>query len=96
MHRLPAERGDGRSVVTGAASSPGWTGPATRSSARASRRSADVMEVFRPGRSSEPGEVKGKIRVSSFVGIDASMGRLIQGKNPDVDDILKLAKREGI
>jgi hypothetical protein len=56
----------------------------------------DVMEVFRPGRSGEPGEVKGKIRVSSFVGIDASMGRLIQGKNPDVDDILKLAKREGI
>jgi hypothetical protein len=56
----------------------------------------DVMEVFRPGGSGDPGEVKGKIRISAFFGIDASMGRLIQGKNPDVNDILKLAKREGI
>ena len=54
----------------------------------------DVMEVFRPGGSGEPGEVKGKIRISAFFGIDASMGRLIQGKNPDVNDILKLAKRD--
>ena len=55
----------------------------------------DVMEVFRAGRSGERGEVKGKIKVSAFFGIDASMGRLIQGKNPDVNDILKLAKSEG-
>ena len=54
----------------------------------------DVMEVFRPGGSGEPEEVKGKIRISAFFGIDASMGRLIQGKNPDVNDILKLAKRD--
>jgi len=55
----------------------------------------DVMEVFRPGGSGEQGEVKGKIRISAFFGIDASMGRLIQGKNPDVNDILKLAKSKG-
>jgi len=55
----------------------------------------DVMEVFRPGGSGERGDVKGKIRISAFIGIDASMGRLIQGKNPDVDDILKLSKSEG-
>jgi len=55
----------------------------------------DVMEVFRPGGSGERGEVKGKIKISGFFGIDASMGRLIQGKNPDVNDILKLAKSEG-
>jgi len=55
----------------------------------------DVMEVFRPGGSGEREQVKGKIRVSAFFGIDASMGRLIQGKNPDVNDILKLAKSEG-
>ena len=55
----------------------------------------DVMEVFRPGGSGERGEVKGKIRISAFFGIDASMGRLIQGKNPDVNDILKLVKGEG-
>ena len=55
----------------------------------------DVMEVFHPGGPGERGEVKGRIRVSAFLGIDASMGRLIQGKNPDVNDILKLAKSEG-
>jgi hypothetical protein len=55
----------------------------------------DVMEVFRPGESGERGEVKGKIRISAFFGIDASMGRLIQGKSPDVNDVLKLAKSEG-
>jgi hypothetical protein len=55
----------------------------------------DVMEVSRPGGSGERGEVKGKIQISAFFGIDASMGRLIQGKNPDVDDILRLAKGEG-
>jgi len=54
----------------------------------------DVMEVFRYGGFGERGEVKGQIRVSAFLGIDASMGRLIQGKNPDVNDILKLAKSE--
>ncbi len=54
----------------------------------------DVMEVFRHGKFGERGEVKGKIRVSAFLGIDASVGRLIQGKNPDVNDILKLAKSE--
>ncbi len=56
----------------------------------------DVMEVFRPDGSGKTGKVKGKIRISAFFGIDASMGRLIQGKDPDVNDILKLAKREGI
>jgi len=55
----------------------------------------DVMEVFQPGGYGERGEAKGRIRVSAFFGIDASMGRLIQGKNPDVNDILKLAKSEG-
>jgi len=56
----------------------------------------DVMEMFRPGGSGEPGEGKGKVRISAFIGIDASVGELIQGKGPDVNDILKLAKREGI
>jgi hypothetical protein len=55
----------------------------------------DVMDVFRSGGSGEKGEVKGKIKISAFFGIDASMGRLIQGKNPNVNDILKLAKSEG-
>lgn len=55
----------------------------------------DVMEVFRPGMTGDKGEVKGKIQISAIFGIDASVGRLIQGKKPDENDILKLAKREG-
>ena len=55
----------------------------------------DVMEVFRPGMTGDQGEVKGKIQISAIFGIDASVGRLIQGKKPDENDILKLAKREG-
>lgn len=55
----------------------------------------DVMEIFRHGEFGERGEVKGRIRVSSLFGIDASTGKLIQGKNPDVNDILKFARSEG-
>jgi hypothetical protein len=55
----------------------------------------DVMEVFRSGGYEERREVKGKIQISACFGIDASMGRLIHGEKPDVNDILKLAKREG-
>jgi len=55
----------------------------------------DVMEVLRPGAPGERGEVKGKIQISAIFGIDASVGKLIQGKKPDENDILKLAKREG-
>jgi hypothetical protein len=55
----------------------------------------DVMEVLRPGAPGERGEVKGKIQISAIFGIDASVGKLIQGKKPDGNDILKLAKREG-
>ena len=55
----------------------------------------DVMEVFRPGIAGERGEVKGRIQISAIFGMDASVGRLIQGKKPDEDDILKLAGRGG-
>lgn len=55
----------------------------------------DVMEVFGPGGYKERKEIKGKIQISACFGIDASMGRLIYGEKPDVNDILKLAKREG-
>jgi hypothetical protein len=55
----------------------------------------DVMEVFRSGGYEERKEVKGKIQISVCFGIDASMGKLIHGEKPDVNDILKLARREG-
>lgn len=52
----------------------------------------DEMEVFR---SEGRGEIKGKIRILSCFGVDASIGRLVNGKRPEMDDILRLAKREG-
>jgi hypothetical protein len=52
----------------------------------------DVMAVFRPGGAGERGELKGKIQISAFLGIDASMAKLVDGKKPDVNDILKPAK----
>jgi hypothetical protein len=55
----------------------------------------DVMEVFRSNGFEEKPDLKGKIQISTFFGIDASMGRLIDGKKPDVNDILKLAKSKG-
>lgn len=58
-------------------------------------RLGDVVEVFRPGGLDERGEQKGKIQISSFFGIDASTGRLIDGKRPDVNDILRIAKDKG-
>jgi hypothetical protein len=58
-------------------------------------KEGDVMEVFRPGKPGERGEVKGKIRILNCFGIDASMGNLIQGKKPEADDILRFASHEG-
>jgi hypothetical protein len=40
--------------------------------------------------------VKGKIQISGYFGIDASLGRMVNGKKPDVNDILKLARSGGI
>ncbi|MGQ9647655.1 MAG: hypothetical protein ACUVWO_14105 [Thermodesulfobacteriota bacterium] len=58
-------------------------------------RIGDVMEVFRPDDLHERREQKGKIRISSFLGIDASMGRLIEGQKPDVNDLLRLTRGKG-
>jgi hypothetical protein len=52
----------------------------------------DVMEVFRPEVPEDQGRAKGKIRISEWFGIDASIGKLIQGEKPNVNDILKIAK----
>lgn len=55
----------------------------------------DVMEIIRPGKSGERGESRGRIQISTVFGMDASIGRLIQGKTPQEEDILKLVRREG-
>ena len=53
----------------------------------------DVMEVFRSESLKEGKDgQKSTIQISGFFGIDASMGRLIDGKKPDVNDILRLVK----
>ncbi len=57
-------------------------------------KAGDIMEVVRSGSAGERGELIGKIRISTFFGIDASMGNLIQGKRPEADDILRLAKQD--
>jgi len=51
----------------------------------------DVMEVFQPGGGQE---VKGRVQISACFGVDASMGKRISGKQPVLNDILKIAKRE--
>jgi hypothetical protein len=58
-------------------------------------RVGDVMEVYPPKNSGEIGEVKGKIQIINTFGIDASIGKLIQGSKPGVEDILRLTGRQG-
>ena len=58
-------------------------------------RLGDVMEVVQIRGLREAGEIKGKIQISALFGIDASMGRVIHGKKPEANDILKLARSEG-
>ena len=58
-------------------------------------KAGDILEVFRPGKPGERGEPIGKIQILTYFGIDASMGNLIQGKRPEGDDILRIAKHEG-
>jgi len=58
-------------------------------------RIGNVVEVFRPGDLDGRKDQEGKIEVSSFLGIDASVGRWIGGKRPDANDLLRLATEKG-
>ncbi len=55
----------------------------------------DVVEVFRPAEGGAKEESKGRVRISSYFGLDASTGRTISGSEPDVNDILRLTKGGG-
>jgi hypothetical protein len=55
----------------------------------------DTLEVFRPGENGVRGAFKGRIRISAFLGIDASMGKALDAKQPDVRDIVRPAGLEG-
>ena len=54
----------------------------------------DVLNIVDPGEPGKQNQVKGKVQISAFFGIDASVGRLINGVKPDSNDVLTLAKRE--
>lgn len=55
----------------------------------------DVMDVLRPGLPGDRGELKGKIEILTTFGVDAAIGKLIQGSKPDEKDILKFSIRQG-
>lgn len=54
----------------------------------------DIMEVYPLGVPEERRRAKGKVQISAFLGIDASIGRWIQGQKPEALDILKVAIAE--
>lgn len=55
----------------------------------------DVMEVFPPEVSGLKEEKKARVRISAYLGMDASMARVIDGKEPEVNDILRFSKTGG-
>jgi hypothetical protein len=55
-------------------------------------KEGDVLEIQPPGKPGGRPEVKGRIRISSCFGMDASIGNLIQGEKPEQDDILRYGK----
>ncbi len=58
-------------------------------------KTGDVMVVLHPKQTGQKEEIKGKVQIITTFGIDASIGKSIQGQKPDEEDILKLAERQG-
>ncbi len=58
-------------------------------------RVGDRLEVFSPTDGDGRQAPKAQIRVSGFLGTDASMARSINGRPPEVNDLLKMARRDG-
>ncbi len=55
----------------------------------------DRLEVFRPGEPGTGSPLKGQIQISGFLGMDASVGKIVDGKKPEVNDVLRLGSRRG-
>lgn len=55
----------------------------------------DVLAVFDPKRLGEKGDAKGKIEILTTFGMDASIGKSIDGNKPEAEDILKFSERRG-
>jgi len=55
----------------------------------------DRLDVFRPGEPGTGSSPKGQIQISGFLGMDASVGKIVDGKKPEVNDVLRLGSRRG-
>ena len=55
----------------------------------------DRLDVFRPGEPGAGSPPKGQIQISGFLGMDASVGKIVDGKKPEVNDVLRLGSRRG-
>ena len=58
-------------------------------------RVGDRLEVFSPGDGEGRKEPGAQIQISGFLGTDASMAKSTNGRHPEVNDLLKMARREG-
>jgi hypothetical protein len=58
-------------------------------------RVGDRLEVFSPGDGEGRKEPRAQIQISGFLGTDASMAKSTNGRHPEVNDLLKMARREG-
>jgi hypothetical protein len=58
-------------------------------------RVGDRLEVISPGDGEGRKEPRAEIQVSGFLGTDASIARSTNGRHPEVNDLLKMARREG-
>jgi hypothetical protein len=58
-------------------------------------RVGDRLEVFSPGDGEGRKEPRAEIQISGFLGTDASMAKSTNGRHPEVNDLLKMARREG-
>jgi hypothetical protein len=56
-------------------------------------RVGDLLEVFRPADSEGSGRPGAQIQISAFLGMDASIANPVDGRKPEMHDILKLAQR---
>jgi hypothetical protein len=58
-------------------------------------RVGDRLEVFSPGDGDGRKEPRAQIQISGFLGTDASMARSTDGRHPEVNDLLKMARQGG-
>jgi hypothetical protein len=58
-------------------------------------RVGDRLEVFSPAEGEKQKEPRAQIQVSGFLGTDASMAKSTNGRHPEVNDLLKMARRDG-